>query len=111
MLCLSSNRVPSVKLASNQKVKTWKFAAKYLFKERFTDDKAELGRWTKGELLELGPTFVKLGQIASTRGDLYPPEFTKELESLQDNVPPFDFSLVKDVVNKDIFKEFDEIPF
>ena len=111
MLCIANMKVPPVKLATNQKVKTWKFAAKYLFKERFTDDKAELGRWTKGELLELGPTFVKLGQIASTRGDLYPPEFTKELESLQDNVPPFDFSLVKDVVNKDIFKEFDEIPF
>ena len=111
MLCIANMKVPPVKLAPNQKVKTWKFAAKYLFKERFMDDKAELGRWTKGELLELGPTFVKLGQIASTRGDLYPPEFTKELESLQDNVPPFDFSLVKDVVNKDIFKEFDEVPF
>ena len=111
MLCIANMKVPPVKLAPNQKVKTWKFAAKYLFKERFTDDKAELGRWTKGELLELGPTFVKLGQIASTRGDLYPPEFTKELESLQDNVPPFDFSLVKDLVNKDIFKEFDEVPF
>ena len=111
MLCIANMKTPPVKLAANQKVKTWKFAAKYLFKERFTDDKAELGRWTKGELLELGPTFVKLGQIASTRGDLYPPEFTKELESLQDNVPPFDFSLVKDVVNKGIFKEFDEVPF
>ena len=111
MLYIANMKVPPVKLAPSQKVKTWKFAAKYLFKERFTDDKAELGRWTKGELLELGPTFVKLGQIASTRGDLYPPEFTKELESLQDNVPPFDFSLVKDLVNKDIFKEFDEVPF
>ena len=111
MLYITNMKVTPVKLAPNQKVKTWKFAAKYLFKERFMDDKAELGRWTKGELLELGPTFVKLGQIASTRGDLYPPEFTKELESLQDNVPPFDFSLVKDVVNKDIFKEFDEVPF
>jgi len=104
-------QTPPVKLAPNQKVKTWKFAAKYLWKERFTEDKAELGRWTKSELLDLGPTFVKLGQIASTRGDLYPPEFTKELESLQDNVPPFDFKLVKDVVNRDIFKDFEEIPF
>jgi len=53
-------KVPPVRLAPNQKVKTWKFAAKYLWKERFTDDKAELGRWTKDELLELGPTFVKI---------------------------------------------------
>ena len=111
ILSQANMKVPPVKLAPNQKVKTWKFAAKYLWKERFTEDKAELGRWTKGELLDLGPTFVKLGQIASTRGDLYPPEFTKELESLQDNVPPFDFNLVNDVVNKDIFKYFDEIPF
>ena len=111
ILSQANMKVPPVKLAPNQKVKTWKFAAKYLWKERFTEDKAELGRWTKGELLDLGPTFVKLGQIASTRGDLYPPEFTKELESLQDNVPPFDFNLVNDVVNRDIFKYFDEIPF
>ena len=111
MLCLANVRTPPVKLVPNQKVKTWKFAAKYLWKDRFTEDRAELGRWTKGELLDLGPTFVKLGQIASTRGDLYPPEFTRELESLQDNVPPFDFNLVRDVVNKDIFKEFDEVPF
>lgn len=111
ILSQANMKTPPVKLAPNQKVKTWKFAAKYLWKERFTEDKAELGRWTKGELLDLGPTFVKLGQIASTRGDLYPPEFTKELESLQDNVPPFDFNLVKDVVNRDIFKDFEEIPF
>ena len=111
MLSIANIKVPPVKLAPNQKVKTWKFAAKYLWKESFTEDKAELGRWTRDELLDLGPTFVKLGQIASTRGDLYPPEFTKELESLQDNVPPFDFNLVKDVVNLDIFKDFEEIPF
>ena len=103
--------VPPVKLAGNQRVKTWKFAAKFLWKERFVEDKAELGKWTKGELLELGPTFVKLGQIASTRGDLYPPEFTRELESLQDNVPAFDYNLVKDKLDMDIFKSFEETPF
>jgi predicted unusual protein kinase regulating ubiquinone biosynthesis (AarF/ABC1/UbiB family) len=70
-----------------------------------------LGRWTKEQLLDLGPTFVKLGQIASTRGDLYPPEFIKELESLQDQVPPFDYNEVKDGLNLDIFKSFDEVPF
>ena len=111
MLCTLNLGVPRVQLGSKQKVKTWKFAAKFLWKERFTEDKAELGRWTKGELLELGPTFIKLGQIASTRGDLYPPEFTRELESLQDNVPSFDYNLVKDKLNLDIFKSFEETPF
>jgi predicted unusual protein kinase regulating ubiquinone biosynthesis (AarF/ABC1/UbiB family) len=105
MLCVAQHvpvRVP------NRKLKTWKFAAKFLWKNATIQNKAELGRWTKEELLELGPTFVKLGQIASTRGDLYPPEFTKELESLQDNVPPVEFDTI---VNYDIFKEFDPVPF
>jgi predicted unusual protein kinase regulating ubiquinone biosynthesis (AarF/ABC1/UbiB family) len=93
---------------SNRKLKTWKFAGKFLWKNATVQNKAELGRWTRDELLELGPTFVKLGQIASTRVDLYPPEFTKELESLQDNVPPVEFD---NVVNKDIFREFDPVPF
>ena len=71
-------------------------------------NKSELGRWVKQELLDLGPTFVKLGQIASTRADLYPPEFTKELESLQDDVPPVEIDID---VKYDIFKEFDPVPF
>jgi predicted unusual protein kinase regulating ubiquinone biosynthesis (AarF/ABC1/UbiB family) len=105
MLCVAQHvpvRVP------NRKLKTWKFAAKFIWKNATVQNKAELGRWTKEELLELGPTFVKLGQIASTRGDLYPPEFTKELESLQDNVPPVEFDTG---VKYDIFKEFDPVPF
>ena len=105
MLCVAQHvpvRVP------NRKLKTWKFAAKFLWKNATVQNKAELGRWTKEELIELGPTFVKLGQIASTRGDLYPPEFTKELESLQDDVPPVEFDTS---VNYDIFKEFDPVPF
>lgn len=110
MLCVL-NQGSVGKPPPRNRVKTWKFATKFVWKQRFTDDKAELGRWTKNQLLELGPTFVKLGQIASTRGDLYPPEFIKQLESLQDQVPPFDYNEVKDGLNLDIFKSFDEVPF
>jgi len=78
MLCVAQH-VP-IKLPS-RKLKTWKFVGKFLWKNATVQNKTELGQWTKRELLDLGPTFVKLGQIASTRGDLYPPEFTKELES------------------------------
>ena len=95
-------------IPTSRKVKTWKFAGKFIWKNATVQNKTELGRWTREELLDLGPTFVKLGQIASTRADLYPPEFTKELESLQDDVP---FVEIDTDINYDIFKEFDDIPF
>ena len=102
--CLASS---SLIKPPRQKVKTWKFAGKFLWKNVTTKDKAELGRWTRDQLLDLGPTFVKLGQIVSTRGDLYPIEFISELESLQDNVPPVDHV----DINKDIFRYFEEESF
>lgn len=68
-------------------------------------------------LAELGPTFVKLGQVLSTRGDMLPPEFVEELSNLQDRVPPFPFEQVraqiKDAFGKDIeelYAEFAEAP-
>jgi ubiquinone biosynthesis protein len=68
-------------------------------------------------LEELGPTFVKLGQILSTRGDLLPPEFTGELSRLQDQVPPFSFEDARLQVEQELgrpleelFATFDETP-
>ncbi|MDO8426982.1 MAG: 2-polyprenylphenol 6-hydroxylase [Deltaproteobacteria bacterium] len=49
-------------------------------------------------LEELGPTFIKLGQIASTRADLLPPDWLDEFKKLQDMVPPVQFEEVKKVV-------------
>src|SRR5210317_818119 len=109
MLCVAKQS--PVRIPSNRKLQTWKFTSKFLWKNATVKDKSELGRWTRDELVKLGPTFVKLGQIASTRGDLYPPEFTRELESLQDDVPAFDYNLVRDQIDLDIFKEFDDTPF
>ena len=51
---------------------------------------------------ELGPTFIKLGQILSTRGDIVPAEFISELEKLQDTVPPTDFALIQAQVEKEL---------
>src|ERR1700751_3734246 len=49
-----------------------------------------LSKWEKMRLVceELGPTFVKFGQILSNRPDLFPAELIKEFEKLQDGVPP-----------------------
>ncbi|RZN36525.1 MAG: AarF/ABC1/UbiB kinase family protein [Methanosarcinales archaeon] len=66
---------------------------------------------------ELGPTFIKMGQILSTRPDLIPMEFITQLEKLQDNVPPFPFEDVKTTIESElaapittIFRDFSETP-
>ncbi|MDK2921459.1 MAG: ubiquinone biosynthesis protein [Desulfonauticus sp.] len=60
-------------------------------------------------LEELGPTFLKLGQILSTRPDLLPVEFMQELTKLQDEVPPFPFPEVEAVVKEELQKPIDQL--
>ncbi|HOH54562.1 MAG TPA: AarF/UbiB family protein, partial [Paludibacteraceae bacterium] len=66
---------------------------------------------------ELGPTFIKFGQILSTRPDFFPPEYIRELEKLQDQVLPMELSLVQQSIEKELkhsidelFLEFDKTP-
>jgi len=58
---------------------------------------------------ELGPTFIKMGQILSTRPDLIPVDFIRELEKLQDDVPPFPYSQVKEIVERELRAPLDEV--
>lgn len=60
-------------------------------------------------LEELGPTFIKFGQILSTRPDLIPPHYCSELRKLQDHVPPFPFEEVKTAVEADLKKPLEEV--
>ena len=99
----------NLNLPNRRKFKTWKFATKFLYKNATTQDKSQLGKWTKSQLVDLGPTFMKVGQFISTRGDLYPQEFVKELESLQDDVPPVEIDT--SVVPMEHFRHFDPVPF
>jgi ubiquinone biosynthesis protein len=52
-------------------------------------------------LIELGPTFVKLGQVLSVRPDILPGSFIKEFERLQDQVDPIPFSAVKEALERE----------
>jgi ubiquinone biosynthesis protein len=105
----------ALKIPQIRNTKTWKFAGKFLWKRQFEKDQVKFGKWTRDQLIELGPTFIKLGQIASTRADLYPLDFINQLESLQDNVPSIDKyyveTMIKEHINSDIFYSFDYEPF
>jgi len=65
-------------------------------------------------LLALGPTFIKLGQLLSTRVDVMPQVFVDELSTLQDNCPPFPVKDVLRIIEEELgenpFAEFDEEP-
>jgi ubiquinone biosynthesis protein len=75
------------------------------------------GRHLREMLDELGPTFVKFGQLLSTRPDIVPPDIIAELRSLQDDVRPFPFADVQRTIEEELgqtverlFVEFDEQP-
>jgi ubiquinone biosynthesis protein len=76
-----------------------------------------VGRHLREMLDELGPTFVKFGQLLSTRPDLVPPEVAAELRKLQDAVSPFPYEDVEQVIREELraevgelFEEFDPVP-
>ena len=78
---------------------------------------ASAGKHLRMALEELGPTFVKLGQILSIRQDILPDGVVKELKKLQDSVPPFPFPEVRALIESEfqdrlehIYQEFDPDP-
>lgn len=69
------------------------------------------------DLEQLGPTYVKLGQLLSTRADLLPQPYLEALARLQDNVKPFPFEDVQKIIEEELgirlskaFSRFDEAP-
>jgi ubiquinone biosynthesis protein len=81
------------------------------------DQPSDRGRRLREMLDELGPTFVKFGQLLSTRPDLVPMDIVAELRKLQDDVAPVPFSAVEQVIEAELgltveraFLSFDEVP-
>ncbi|HMS39533.1 MAG TPA: AarF/ABC1/UbiB kinase family protein [Pyrinomonadaceae bacterium] len=65
--------------------------------------------WLKENLIELGPTFIKIGQSMGTRADLLPLPFVKALGELQDNVPSFPNAIAFARIEKELGKKISEI--
>ena len=75
------------------------------------------GQRLAGALQEMGPSFIKLGQMLATRPDLLGEEIAADLSHLQDKLPPFSAALAKEAIEnelgdavKELFKSFDETP-
>ena len=60
-------------------------------------------------LQELGPTFIKFGQILSTRSDIVPPNYLMSLQQLQDDVHPLEFDSLKSTLEEDLSLTWDEL--
>ncbi len=81
------------------------------------ETQSDRGRRLRETLDELGPTFVKFGQLLSTRPDIVPPDIVVELQKLQDDVSPIPYADVERVIREELgvtieqaFLEFDEQP-
>src|ERR671918_2508323 len=78
---------------------------------------SDRGRHLRELLDELGPTFVKFGQLLSMRPDVLPPDIIAELRGLQDDVAPFPYEEAAAVIEAELgqpverlFREFDPVP-
>ena len=78
---------------------------------------APRGQRLREALEQLGPIFVKFGQVLSTRRDLLPPDIADELTHLQDRVPPFPSEVAVATIERAfgkpldaVFSEFDRVP-
>ncbi|MEH2015429.1 ABC1 kinase family protein [Nostoc sp.] len=65
--------------------------------------------WIRNTLLDLGPTFIKVGQLFSTRADIFPVEYVEELAKLQDKVPAFSYEQVEATIEKELGKKIPEL--
>ena len=89
----------------------------WISRDGSADTPSDRGRRLREMLDELGPTFVKFGQLLSTRPDIVPPDIVVELQKLQDDVRPIPFAEVRRVIEEELgltieqaFLEFDEQP-
>jgi ubiquinone biosynthesis protein len=94
------------------------FMQELIFRDVDPIHEMELPEKIRHMLQELGPTFVKFGQIVSSRAEQLPPEWEAELERLQSNVPPFPYESAREILIDELgdspetlFASFEKEPF
>ena len=96
--------------------KPWSYPGGFMEEKRARRRKNQ-AIWIRDTFLDLGPTFIKVGQLFSTRADLFPSEYVDELTKLQDRVPAFSYEQVEVIIKQDLgksvtelFRSFEPIP-
>ncbi len=60
-------------------------------------------------LEDLGPSFIKLGQLMSTRADVFPPDYIEEFSKLQDSVPPVPFEQIRQLIESELRQSLEQL--
>ena len=94
--------------------KSWMRIVLFLFRlhpstRKKTDKEFQVGESVRLVLEDLGPFFIKLGQILSTRRDVIPDHIAFELGKLQDSVPPFSGNVAKNIIEESFGKKLNEV--
>jgi ubiquinone biosynthesis protein len=74
-----------------------------------SEQRRELALWLKNELVKRGPLYIKIGQVISTRPDIFYSEWIDELSTLQDDAPPVPFDEIRKVIENELGKPISEL--
>ena len=91
-------------------VKIFFFIIGFTLKDKKNNSSSPAGEKLSNALQDMGTTFIKLGQFLATRPDIIGENLSKDLEKLQDKLPPFDLTIAKNILKEELGKDnFEQI--